>query len=318
MHTCPPPLDALEDWLTANGTVEGQYGHLLLEQTGASDDALLDALRPYFESAHLDAREHFHEQVGLSLHPDADGPGAGVCYPNCLPTTARRGLFGEVVAGLVTQAYQADIVGEHTWSVPIFLFRYHADVEAYLWTLARDPARERQVFGRFGSDFIGLSLDAAGAVVRVIAGEAKWRATLTASAVQTLLLGPRVKDEKTGEMKRTHRGVWYELNRDTPVPHGLRQLQRLLEHRDPDGHAAAILSIDRAIALDGPPLARTNLLLIAGNGAATREASGFLIPWDAAPAEYTASHPLQVVELILTGGEDLIDELYDKLWQDVA
>jgi hypothetical protein len=56
----------------------------------------------------------------------------------------------------------------------------------------------------------------------------------------------------------TDGGVWFEINRDTPVPHGLRQLQRLLELRAPEDYAAAILSIDRAIALDGPPLPRTN------------------------------------------------------------
>src|SRR3546814_17399018 len=62
-------------------------------------------------------------------------------------------------------------VGGHSWTVPIFLFRYHADVESYLWTFARDADSARQIFGRFGSDFIGLSLGDDGEVVRLIAGE---------------------------------------------------------------------------------------------------------------------------------------------------
>jgi hypothetical protein len=60
MHTCPPPIDNLEGWLEAYPSTSGSYGHLLLEQKAQSDLALIESLRPYFESAHLDAREHFH------------------------------------------------------------------------------------------------------------------------------------------------------------------------------------------------------------------------------------------------------------------
>ncbi|UOK73858.1 aminotransferase [Ancylobacter polymorphus] len=317
MHTCEPPTEAIDRWLSSNGTIRGRYGHLLLEQKAVTDDDLIDAMRPYFESAHLDAREYFHRQIGIDLHPDADAPGAHACYPSCLPSTARRGLFGEVMAGMVTEAFQAKFVGGHEWCIPIFLFRQHADVEAYLWDLARNPERVRQVFGRFGSDFLGLSLNEDGEVVRFIAGEAKWRQRLTDSAVDSLMLGPWEEDEETGERARSGRGVWFEVNRDTPLPHGLRQLQRLLELRDPDGYQAAILSIDEAVLLeDAPPLPRTNLILIAGNGARDRKPLDVLIGWEEAPVEYTAPHDLQVVELILTDGERLIDGLYSSLWQE--
>lgn len=319
MHTYPPPSDALNDWLEANGTAEERYGHLLLEQIKPIDQALIDALRPYFESAHLDAREHFHSQIAIDLHPDADSTGIHACYPDCLPTKARRGLFGEVIAGLVTEAYPDEMVGKHPWSVPIFLFRFHADVEAYLWDLRYDPSRTREVYGRFGSDFVGVRLDATGMVVRVIVGEAKWRASLTPSAVASLLHGPKdVEDPVTKSKVHNNRGIWFELNRDSPVPKGLRQLQRLLELRDPAGHAAAIVSIDEAIATDTPTLPRTNLVMIAGNAAASREKLSVLVPWEKAPVEYTAPHDLQVVELILDNGETLIDGLYSSLWKDAG
>jgi hypothetical protein len=134
MHTCPPPKETLADWLESYDTVRERYGHLLLEQKRDIDDELITALRPYFESAHQDAREHFHAQIGIDLHPDADGVGEGACYPNCLPRTALRGLFGEVMAGMLTEAFRESFVGAHPWRVPIFLFRYHADVEAYLFS----------------------------------------------------------------------------------------------------------------------------------------------------------------------------------------
>lgn len=316
MHTCPPPIESLEQWLESNGTVVGNYGHLLLEQKQEINDQLIDALRPYFESAHLDAREYFHTQIGISLHPDASDESLPVCYPNCLPSKAHRGLFGEVIAGLVTEAYQEEFVGGHSWQVPIFLFRQHDDVEKYLWALRFNPARTREIYGRHGSDFIGLSLNMQGEVVRVIVGEAKWRKSLTSSVVNSLLLGPKEKNEATGEMEHTGQGIWFELNRDTPIPHGLRQLQKLLEQRDPEGHANTIVSIDRAVLGQGPIPGRTNLIVISGNGAKRREAYDCLIPYEEPPEEYALPHDLQIVEIILEDGENLIDQLYATLWQE--
>ena len=318
MHTCPPPTNVLDAWLTPYGSVKGNYGHLLLEQKAPIDQALIDEMRPYFESAHLDAREFFHDQIGISLHPDADPVAVPppVCYPHCLPSKAHRGLFGEVMAGLVTEAYQYQFVGGHEWKVPIFLFREHDDVEKYLWALRFDPARKREIYGRHGTDFIGIALNDQGEVVRVIAGESKWRKSLVPSTVAGLLHGPKVKGKKTGVAAHNGRGIWFEMNRDTPIPHGLRQLQKLLETRDPDGHAAAILSIDLAVLRHGQPLPRTNLVLIAGNGAAGREERTTLIGWKELPANYTAPHDLQVVEVILKEGDTLIDGLYTSLWQD--
>jgi hypothetical protein len=316
MHSCPPPKDALTNWLKAYETVEGgNYGHLLLEQKGESDAALLSALRPYFESAHLDAREHFHKKIGISLHPDGN-QSASIAYPNCLPSKALRGLFGEVMAGLVTEAYQDNFVGGHRWHVPIFLFREHDDVEKYLWSLRFDPSRIREIYGRHGTDFIGIALNDAGEVDRVIAGEAKWRKSLTDSVVAALLHGPKVKNEKKGELEHSGKGIWYEINRDSLIPHGLRQLQYLLELRDPEGHAAAILSIDRAVLELGPAPERTDLIVITGNGAAKRGLGEPLIEWEEVPKDYKAGRDLQVVEIILSEGGVLIDAIYKSLWSE--
>ncbi|MBU9663870.1 hypothetical protein KTF22_18510 [Burkholderia multivorans] len=311
MHTCEVPGDTLDDWLTSYPTIEGNYGHLLLEQSGESDDGLVEAFKPYFESAHMDAREHFHEQIGIELHPDAGDPGAHAEYPSCLPTTAKRGLFGEVMAGMLTEHYE--FVGGHDWTVPIFLFRHHEDVERYLFALARDPARARTVFGRFGTDFLAIALDEDGQVVRYLAGEAKWRKSLTQAAVETLLLGKKTEDDDGNEVRSG--GIWDQLNVDSKIPHGLRQLQRLLMERDPDGWSAAILSLDRALLVaSGETMPRTNVVFICGNGPDDREKGVPFIDWKERPAEYTATHDLQVVELILSKGEDLIEEIYGCLW----
>ncbi len=255
IHNCPPPVEELKIWLKDYCTVEGNYGHLLLEQVGDNTDSLITAMSSYFESALLDGRQHFHSQIGISLHPDAGDAGSHAQYPECLPLAAKRGIFGEALAGLVTEAYP--FVGEHEWAVPVFLFRYHADVEAYLFALSRDPDRERQIFGRFGSDFIGVSFSEEGAVVRLISGEAKWRQSLTQGVADKLLLGEKIDDpEGSGAKVHSGKGIWHEVNRDSNPPHGLRQLQRLLEDCDPENYSAAILSMDKALLLKGSePLA---------------------------------------------------------------
>lgn len=314
MHNCPPPTALLQRWLLGSSNVNGNYGHLLFEQVTPVDGALVDGLRPYFESAHLDAREVFHRAARIDLHPDAGGAGANAQYPNCLSSTAKKGLFGEVMAGMLTEAYL--LVGGHRWTIPVFLFRYHAEVEAYIFDLARDPARVREVSGRHGNDFIALGIDPAnGEVVRFIAGEAKWRASLTPSVMDNLMLGEWTGP--AGAKVRSNDGVWNEMNTGLVSPQGLEQLNKLLCEKARDQYAEAIVSLDRALLLSTVPLPRTDLVLVAGNRAARREPGTAYLPVTAPPPQYTAARPLQVIELVIEGGVDLIERLYDSLWGDV-
>ncbi|MNV63577.1 hypothetical protein D3C71_1561800 [compost metagenome] len=217
------------------------------------------------------------------------------------------------MTGLMTQAYQ--LVGAHHWTVPIFLFRYHAEVEAYLFDLARDPGRVREVSGRHGNDFIALGIDpASGELVRFLAGEAKWRATLTQSTMDNMMLGALTGPENA--RVRDNKGVWNELNRGLATPQGLEQMQRLLCEKAREQYAEAIVSLDRVLLIGAVPLPRTDLVFIAGNRAASRIHGATLLPTGAPPAEYTANRPLQVIELVLENGVELIDNLYNSLWDE--
>lgn len=310
MHTCPPPKKVLDECFREYATVNGRLGHMLLEQIEEDDGILADALRDYFESAHLDARNVFHSFIGIDLHPDADGDDPIVTYPRSLPSTTRRGLFGEVVAGLLTENYE--FIGAHTWTVPVFLFRYHDDAQNYLFTLKRDATQTRQTIGRLGTDFIGLSLNEDGEVVRIISGEAKWRQTLTRGAVDDVMLGKKPK----GSDVRSGKGVWRDLNKEPNPPSGARQLQKILQEYDPDGFDAAILCLDRAlVAKDPVTIPKTDLVVLTGNGSARREDGDCLLPWEGVPAEYTAENDLQIVEVIFKEGEELIDAIYASLWE---
>jgi len=277
------------------------------------DATTIAGLRPYFESAHLDAREVFHRAARIDLHPEADAPSHHAQYPRCLPETSRKGLFGEVMAGLMAQSYR--FVGGHSWSVPIFLFRYHAQVEAYIFELARNPARTREVAGRHGNDFIALGIDPnSGRVVRFLAGEAKGRAKLTPGTMETLMLGEWTGP--AGARVRANDGVWNELNLGLAAPQGLDQMCRLLREKAADEYAEAILSLDEALLLNAAPLPRINFVFVAGNRAARRQPGQAYIAQQIVPPEYQAGGPLQVIELVVENGGALIDGLYDALWGD--
>ncbi|TBE77260.1 aminotransferase [Rhizobium ruizarguesonis] len=314
MHTEPPPHDLLEKWLNVHATVEGRYGHTLLEDTGLGTVEAVSALRAYFESAHVDARQHFHDFVGMSLHPDDGARGSNAKYPNCLPPKSHRGLFGEVLSGLFTEALP--FIGRHEWLVPVFLFRNHEDVQQYLYTLARNPERKREVIGRKGDDFIGLVVNEDGNVTRFIAGEAKWRKTWTPSKLDEVMLGKKVAvDDGSDDKVHDGKGVWFEINRALNVPIGLKQMQDLLQDLAPDEYQGVILSLDRVLQLENAdPVERTDLIVLSGGGAAKREVGESLLEWQAVPKEYTAGRDLQVVELILKDGDNLIDSLYKTLW----
>lgn len=311
LHTCPPPQPLLSTWLRSSANANGSYNHYLFEEARPLDGDVVSGLRPYFESAHCDAREVFHAAASIDLHPDANGPGSHAQYPNCLPPKARRGLFGEVMAGLFVEAYQ--VVGGHRWTIPIYLFRYHVEVEAYIFDLARDPARTREVSGRHGNDFIALGLDpTTGAVVRFLAGEAKWRAELTPSVMNGLMLGEYIGP--AGARVRDGFGVWNEMNTGLAAPQGLQQMNRLLKEKAREQFAEAILSLDQALLLEAHPLPRTDYVFVAGNRAARRAAGQSYLPVSAHPPEYTAGRNLQVIELVISNGEALIDALYSSLW----
>lgn len=109
-------------------------------------------------------------------------------------------------------------------------------------------------------------------------------------------------------------GVWNDINTALLIPQGIQQICDLLKVKDRDGYAHTIFSLDQALLTNvGPP--RTDMVLIAGNRAATRAAGTALLPTTAPPADYKAARPLQIVEIVLVSGEDMIERLYASLWK---
>lgn len=306
LHDCPPP--DLDDLLEPTPTFIEGYGHLLLEQIEDSNDELVSRLKAYFESAHLDARGVIHDFVGISLHPDHEKQ-TEINYPSSLHLTTLKGFYGEVMTGLIAEGY--DLVGQHDWEIPVFLFRFHDDAKKYLFTLVRDPAQERQTIGRLGTDFIGISING-GEVERLISGEAKWRKELTQAVVDTVMLGPKERGRQT---RVAGKGVWAELNKEVNPPNGLRELQIALKDLDPQAYGEVILSMDKLLAAFEPTIVpKTDLVLIVGEPRNNREKGECCIERDKVPENYLAGNDLQVVEIVLPDGENLIIDLYASLW----
>lgn len=317
MHTCEPPCDVLNSWLEGWISTAPNYTHLLLQAKEPGPSDLASSLRPYFESAHADARRVFHAYAKLDLHPDAVGARSAVQYPSSLPLTTRHGLFGEVLAGLVVEGYSEP---GREWSIPVFLFRFHADVGKYLFHLARDPSKERQLWGRHGDDFIGIHLDQDGHIDRFIVGEAKYRKVATKLKTDDLLLGSREETPRgSGQYLRKDDGIYTSFKTASPIPEGLLQLQAILVDCAPDQYAEAILSLDRVLAINPQEtIPRTDLVLIAGNSPATRPSGEANVPRDRRPLDYDAGRELYVVEVFLRDGTQLIESLYSSLWSGVS
>lgn len=314
MHTARPPKKALGAWLDDYPSEVGNYGHLLLEEKPEADVDIPKDLVPYFESAHFDARRCFHKLARISLHPDEGDTGCDAHYPGSLPLKALKGLFGEVMSGMMSESYV--FVGKHEYLIPVFLFRNHEDAGQYIYTLSRDPSRTREVLGRKGDDFIAIVVNEEGKVTRFIAGEAKWRGTWTPSVVDVVMRGQKIVDpnDKTKRIPNG-KGVWFEVNRALPVPLGLEQLQAIIEECEPEKFAKVIASLDRILARRNPdPVERTDLILLAGGPAPTHKAGHSLLPWKSVPDEYKAGRDLQVVELLVANGDNLIDAVYAGLW----
>jgi 2-hydroxychromene-2-carboxylate isomerase len=91
-------------------------------------------------------------------------------------------------------------------------------------------------------------------------------------------------------------------------------MNRLLREKAREQYAEAIVSLDRALLLNAATLPRTDYVFVSGNRTATRHQGEAYLPANAPPAEYTAERPLQVIELVIENGEDLIEGLYATLW----
>lgn len=290
----PIPRKMLSDWLSIERNETNGYQHLLLRQTSPGKwKELIDKLIQYFENAHLDARTHFHRMAGIDLHPASNKTNT-VQYPNNLPDITQRGLFGEVLCGLITESFR--FIGSYGWKVPVFLFRYHQDVENYIHRRLRG-GNEREVIGRLGDDFLALAINDDGTVAATLVGEAKFRKTLPPSKGIEL-------------MEDVHK----KMSQDDDTPVNIMRLSELLKYKDADKYAVTCADLERLNLLDTTKkVPRIDLVCLIVEKT-KKEFPPTYIPQKSKHSQYTCKRELQAVEVIIEDVCDLIEEIYKQVY----
>ncbi len=292
----PITPELLLEWLSIKRTESKNYHHLLLRQTSPQKwNTVIDEMIPYFENAHLDARTLFHRMAGIDLHPTGNGT-PNIQYPNSLPSIAQRGLFGEVLCGLITESYK--FVGNQSWNVPIFLFRYHQDAEHYINRLVHG-CREREVVGRLGDDFLGLALNDDGTVAAILVGEAKFRKSL-----------PPQKGIEL--MEEVHKN----LSKDADVPVNIMRMSELLRQKDAKAYYNTYTYLEKLNLSNSPiKVPRFDLVCLVVEKT-KREYPPTYIPQNSKHLDYTSNRALQAVEVIIEDACELVEEIYQRLYSN--
>jgi hypothetical protein len=288
-------LPLIERWLSIEERTETEplYRHSWCKQREAGQwQSVLAPLVSYFEGAHRDARRIFQRAFGIDLNPLRRSRPE---YPRNMPAPAKRGFFGEVLCGLFVESIQ--LVGAERWTVPAFLFRYHNDAELYLIRLMNGAPKLASIKGRTGNDFLALNLDANGRISKYLVGEAKCYEVFNVT--------------KCGEFLK-------ELSEERGIPCSLPQLQRILENIDPDKYANTIDHIDEICERGVADIPRSDIFVYVFDDPKSKNYESMRITKAMKESNYTATRPLQVFEVHIPDGADLIETLYSMLYQGVT
>lgn len=156
-----PPLNYLNEWLDitekSHPGVPSFRHQLIVRKTSALSQAAKDELFEYIDHAHEGARQSLRAPLGTSLHPLHYGkkvdPAFG--YPERCHSSALRGFFGEILAGIVAEYYLTD---EKTcWEVPVYLFKHHIVAFQQLELMKQIDEWGTQIVGRTGDDGLAFS-----------------------------------------------------------------------------------------------------------------------------------------------------------------
>jgi hypothetical protein len=290
--------EILEHWFSQQRSRPAvDYEHLLLRQENHRQwDKHFESIKAYFETAHMDARQYFHENAGICLHPLENKLEAkkNYCYPNDLDETTKAGFFGEVMNAFLIE--HAGIMGKGQWQVPVFLFRFHQDVENHIHELNQGIVRRSRTLGRLGNDCLGIVVDENSKVVGIITGESKFRKSLSEAEGEEL-------------NSKVHHGFCNEA--DAPV--NLMKFARLLEKKDAKLYQETITSLEAINKRQKTVTERQHIysLIVCKT---KKQYPPTYISQTKKHEKYKIKRPLQCVEIILPDGKTLITELYSSLY----
>lgn len=176
------PLSASEitdiyGWLVPTQSQNATYYHLHLLENKANRRAILPILARYARDAHSDSVAEIRRiTVGrLDTRQTSQRDQVLAAYPNACTDTTLKGYFGELMAGLVAEAFSPK--GE-AWHVPAFLFHTHDLLFQELIRFVHVRDHVRQVVGHSGADCLAFSTTGnTASITRVLICEAKCSST---------------------------------------------------------------------------------------------------------------------------------------------
>jgi hypothetical protein len=291
-----PTLTTLDSWIDVEETcnsISPPYFHLLIHQKENVDPKILNELFAYIDHAHAGARQALRAPLEDSLHPlqhntEVD-PAFG--YPHKLGDKALKGFFGEIIAGIVAENYAGD--EEYEWEVPAYLFRTHVVAFQQLEMMKQTDDWERQIVGRTGDDGLAFARDKNGRIVAWLACEAK----CTGKHSSKLISDNHVKLSQA-------------VNRPVDL---LRLIDALRDYRDDDYSQNWIAALRRYWWDNSrnPSVSRCDFSMYVCGACPKRNRTW--IPTNAPPRDYTGRRNLTCAELHMTGVDEIIRSLYERM-----
>lgn len=291
-----PALTLLDSWLAAEetcGSTSPPYCHLLIRQKEDVDPDVWNEIFAFIDHAHAGARAALRAPLEDSLHPlqhntEVD-PAFG--YPHKLGDRALKGFFGEIIAGIVAEYYAGD--EEYEWEVPAYLFRTHVVAFQQLEVMKQTDDWERQIVGRTGDDGLAFARDENGRIVAWLACEAK----CTGNHSSTLISDNHVKLSQA-------------VTRPVDL---LRLIDALKDYRD-DAYSRNWIAALRRYWWDNsrnPSVSRCDFSMYVCGACPRRNRTW--IPTDAPHRDYTGRRNLTCAELHMTGVDEIIHSLYERM-----
>lgn len=173
-------LPTVAKWLidTVQKSDDGQYYHRRLEEDLDIRADIIKELQILVHQAHEDTRQKLRKIVGISdsLDPlgEEETPGIGASiideFPRYLEHTTLKGYFGEIMAAVVAENFNAL---DEDWQVIAFPFRSHQMAYHALEQVRQEESTAPTIIGRFGDDMLAFKRDLQNKITHILFCEAK-------------------------------------------------------------------------------------------------------------------------------------------------
>jgi hypothetical protein len=291
-----------QDWLTENLSENHleNYRHRRMDEVESLREIILPRLKQVVFEAHEDMRRHLRDIEGVSLDPLEIPPNEDPAedYPGQkLHLTTLMGYFGEIFVGLFCEEFAP--MGNTEWKVPAYLFRFHLDEDRHLdqiEQIGKNPNPDKELrFGRKGDDCLAFAMDEDGNITSALFCEAK------------CVSRHRVRREKKDEVSDAHE----KLNNKLLIPVDRRRLIQILKDYPNDPDASKWIEALQRLRKNRVPEYRRFDLVCCIYGQ-KRMPGKTWIPKDQPHPSYTASRPLEAVEVYIRGIQEVVCEVYGK------